>query len=104
MDSYSYFCLVNLLDFSDASSMLNLRRNAIWKPYNDIKSCKIESYISGNCSIAFVGRKDSSEKECFFVSLTVEPKGHRQSRPILNVCIAKGMPMMVHARARLPVK
>ena len=31
-----------------------------------------------------------------FVSLTVEPKGHRQSRPILNVCIAKGMPMMVH--------
>ena len=39
-----------------------------------------------------------------FVSLTVEPKGHRQSRPILNVCNAKGMPMMVHARARLPVK
>ena len=39
-----------------------------------------------------------------FDSLTVEPKGHRQSRPILNVCIAKGMPMMVHARARLPVK
>ena len=28
----------------------------------------------------------------------------RQSRPILKVCNAKGLPMMVHARARLPVK
>lgn len=30
-----------------------------------------------------------------FVSLTLEPKGHRQSRPILNVCIAKGILYLV---------
>ena len=23
-------------------------RNVIWKPYNELKSCKIETYISGN--------------------------------------------------------
>lgn len=36
--------------------------------------------------------------------VTVEPKGHRQRRPSLNVCSAKGMPMIVTARATLPVK
>lgn len=38
------------------------------------------------------------------VSLTSAPKGQRHSSPILNVCRAKGMPMMVRATARLPVK
>ncbi len=38
------------------------------------------------------------------VSFTSAPKGHRQSKPILNVCKATGMPMMVIAIARLPVK
>src|SRR3712207_6796936 len=36
--------------------------------------------------------------------LTVEPNGHRHSRPILKVCSATGMPMMVQNRTRLPVK
>ena len=39
-----------------------------------------------------------------FVSLTFEPNGHRHRRPILNVCIAMGMPIMVIANAKLPVK
>ena len=39
-----------------------------------------------------------------FVSLTVDPNGHRHSKPILNVCKAIGMPIMVIAKARLPVK
>src|SRR3712207_8139814 len=38
------------------------------------------------------------------VSFTVEPNGHRHSRPILKVCSATGMPMMVQNRTRLPVK
>ena len=37
-------------------------------------------------------------------SLTSAPNGHRQSKPILKVCNANGMPMMVQAIARLPVK
>ena len=39
-----------------------------------------------------------------FVSLTFEPNGHRHRRPILNVCIAMGMPIMVIANTKLPVK
>ena len=35
---------------------------------------------------------------------TVEPKGHRQSRPNLNVCNATGIPMMVTAMANDPKK
>ena len=38
------------------------------------------------------------------VSFTSAPKGHRQSRPILKVCKATGMPIIVMAIARLPVK
>ena len=37
----------------------------------------------------------------FFISA---PNGHKQSNPNLKVCIAMGMPMMVHANAKLPVK
>lgn len=36
--------------------------------------------------------------------LTWAPKGQRHSRPILKVCNATGMPMMVMAIAKLPVK
>ncbi len=36
--------------------------------------------------------------------LTSAPKGHRQSIPILTVCNATGMPTMVQAIAKLPVK
>ncbi len=39
-----------------------------------------------------------------FVFLTSEPNGHKHKRPILNVCNAIGMPIMVIANARLPVK
>ena len=38
------------------------------------------------------------------VSRTSAPKGHRHSSPILNVCQATGMPTIVQAKARLPVK
>ncbi len=37
-------------------------------------------------------------------SVTVEPKGQRHKRPILNVCNAQGIPMIVSANARLAVK
>ena len=40
----------------------------------------------------------------YCASRTSEPKGQRHSNPILNVCIAIGMPIIVHANARLPVK
>ena len=39
-----------------------------------------------------------------FVGMTLAPNGQRQSSPILNAYIAKGMPMIVMAKARLPVK
>ena len=35
---------------------------------------------------------------------TRDPKGHRHSSPSLNVCMARGMPMMVTASARVPLK
>lgn len=38
------------------------------------------------------------------VSFTTAPKGHKQSKPSLNVCKATGMPIMVMAIATLPVK
>ena len=38
------------------------------------------------------------------VFLTFDPNGHRQSNPILKVCKATGIPIMVHANAKLPVK
>ena len=38
------------------------------------------------------------------VLLTSAPNGHRHNSPILKVCRANGMPMMVTASARLPVK
>ena len=38
------------------------------------------------------------------VGMTLAPNGQRQSSPSLYVCIAKGMPMIVMAKARLPVK
>lgn len=38
------------------------------------------------------------------VSLTFDPNGQRQSNPILNVCKAIGMPTMVTASDKLPVK
>lgn len=38
------------------------------------------------------------------VSLTSAPSGHRHNNPILNVCIATGMPMIVIAIARLTQK
>ncbi len=38
------------------------------------------------------------------VLLTSEPKGHKQSKPILNVCHATGKPIIVIAIAKLPVK
>ncbi len=37
-------------------------------------------------------------------SLTSAPKGHRHKSPSLNVCTAAGMPIMVMASAKLPVK
>ena len=37
-------------------------------------------------------------------SLTSAPKGHRHKSPSLNVCTAAGMPIMVRASAKLPVK
>ena len=39
-----------------------------------------------------------------FASYTSAPKGHKHNKPILNVCKATGMPMMVMAIAKLPVK
>ena len=39
-----------------------------------------------------------------FVFLTFEPNGHKHKSPILNVCKAMGMPIMVIANAKLPVK
>ena len=38
------------------------------------------------------------------VSLTFDPNGHKHKRPIMNVCKAIGMPIMVIANAKLPVK
>ena len=38
------------------------------------------------------------------VSFTSAPNGQRHSRPILKVCNATGMPMIVMAKAKLPVK
>ena len=38
------------------------------------------------------------------VLLTSEPKGHKHSKPILNVCHATGKPIIVMAIAKLPVK
>ena len=38
------------------------------------------------------------------VSFTSAPNGQRHSRPILNVCNATGIPMIVMAKAKLPVK
>lgn len=38
------------------------------------------------------------------VFLASAPKGHRHIRPILSVCSAKGIPIIVTKRARLPVK
>lgn len=38
------------------------------------------------------------------VLLISAPKGHKHSKPILKVCKARGMPMMVIAYAKLPVK
>lgn len=37
-------------------------------------------------------------------SLTSAPNGHKQSKPILKVCNAMGMPIMVQAITKLPVK
>ena len=38
------------------------------------------------------------------VLLTSDSKGHKQSKPILNVCHATGKPIIVIAIAKLPVK
>ena len=38
------------------------------------------------------------------VSFTSAPNGQRHNRPILKVCNATGMPMIVMAKAKLPVK
>ena len=39
-----------------------------------------------------------------FVFFTFAPKGHKQSKPILKVCNATGMPTIVHTIAKLAVK
>lgn len=38
------------------------------------------------------------------ILLTSDPKGHKHNKPILKVCKAMGIPIMVIANAKLPVK
>ncbi len=44
------------------------------------------------------------QPERLFPCLTSDPKGHKHNSPSLNVCIAAGMPIMVMASTKLPVK